>query len=92
MNRGLVLQRGREQLPPVLMPAHFTRRTGSPLGTSPGITRVSSAAEAQRTFQELSCFLSYIPAMSIFTLSVLFMNFTLLPQPYLMQPYCQILI
>lgn len=92
MNRGLVLPTRREQLPPVLMPAHSTRRTGSPLGTSPGITSIPSAVQAQCTFQELSCFPSHTPAMSTFTLSVLFMNFTLLPQPYLMQPCCQILI
>lgn len=44
----------------------------------------------QCTFQEFSCFLSYIPAMSIITRSVLFMNFTLLPDPSLAQPCCQI--
>lgn len=92
MNRCLILRTGRGQLPPVLMSAHFTRRTGSPPRTSPDITSISSAVQAQCTFQELSCFLSYIPEMSIFTLSVLFMNFTLMPQPCLMQPCCQILI
>lgn len=46
----------------------------------------------QCTFQELTCFLSYIPAMPIITLSVLFMNLTLLPHPCLGQPCCQILI
>ena len=52
VNRGLVLQMGREQLPPVLMPALLTRRTGSPLGTPPDTTSTSSAVPAKCTFQE----------------------------------------
>lgn len=66
MNRGLVLRTAREQLPPALIPAHFTRHTGSPPGTSPDITSNSSAIQAQRTFQRVKLFSLLYPSNAYF--------------------------